>query len=83
MSDLEIIVNQIQSDLQSTMEDLEQGISSEMIIKDLIRINEKIDKWKTEINEMENEAKIEDDLADSQPEFFAERLAEEHAKVNN
>lgn len=82
MSDLEIIVNQIQSDLQSTMEDLEQGISSEMIIKDLIRINEKIDKWKTEINEMENEAKIEDDLADSQPEFFAERLAEENAKVS-
>ena len=78
MNKLQIIANQIQTDMASIIGDLEQGIATEDIMKDMIRLHGKILRWSKEANEIMDEAETIDNIADSQPEVQAERGAEEH-----
>lgn len=50
MSRLQILSVQIQTDMNGIMEDLAQGISTEDIMKEMARLNEKIKNWAKEVD---------------------------------
>ena len=64
MTKLEILANQIHTDSASLVEDLEQGMSGEDVIKDVIRLNEKVSEWGIEAHRIMDEAKGTDSLVE-------------------
>ena len=52
MTKLQILSVQIQTDMNSIIEDMAQGISAEEIMKGMVMLNEKIKKWGLEAEEV-------------------------------
>lgn len=50
MSRIQILSAQIQTDINSIIEDLAQGMSTENIIKEMVMLNNKIKDWAKEVD---------------------------------
>ena len=63
MTKLEILNAQIQTDIKELEKDIEVGMATDDITKELKRINEKIKEWSKEANRIMDEAKAIDSKA--------------------
>ena len=78
MSNIEILSNQIVSDINSLSKDMEAGLADKNHVEsELARIHDKLKAWEVEAKEIIEEAGI-DNIVDSEQEQRAERSAEEN-----